>query len=114
MPASRAVSEMYRRIVDPSAIALASAHGRKEYPRVYMSESARTPDIVERIERNARDMLGMVERVLDFSRLTAGAVEIHPKPVEAWCDADQALTPGEFATLMVQLRAVARAIGREL
>jgi len=44
-------------------------------------ESARTPDIVERIERNARDMLGMVERVLDFSRLTAGAVEIHPKQV---------------------------------
>ena len=55
---------------------------------------------------------------LSCAAVAAGAdgllIEIHPKPVEAWCDADQALTPGEFATLMVQLRAVARAIGREL
>jgi PAS domain S-box-containing protein len=38
-------------------------------------------EVVERIERNARDMLAMVERVLDFSRLTAGAVEVHPDVV---------------------------------
>jgi signal transduction histidine kinase len=38
-------------------------------------------DLVERIDRNARDMLTMVERVLDFSRLTAGAVEVNPEPV---------------------------------
>jgi 3-deoxy-7-phosphoheptulonate synthase len=41
-------------------------------------------------------------------------IEVHPNPCEAWCDADQALTPGEFATLMGQLGAVAHAIGREL
>jgi 3-deoxy-7-phosphoheptulonate synthase len=41
-------------------------------------------------------------------------IEIHPTPKEAWCDADQALTPAEFATLMVQLGALARAVGRDL
>jgi signal transduction histidine kinase len=43
--------------------------------------SVTTVDLVERIERNARDMLGMVERVLDFSRLTAGAVAVAPEDV---------------------------------
>ena len=41
-------------------------------------------------------------------------IEIHPTPKEAWCDADQALTPDEFAALFRQLDAVARAVGREL
>jgi 3-deoxy-7-phosphoheptulonate synthase len=41
-------------------------------------------------------------------------VEIHPNPTEAWCDADQALTPAEFATLMHRLDAVAGAVGRRL
>jgi 3-deoxy-7-phosphoheptulonate synthase len=41
-------------------------------------------------------------------------VEVHPNPCAAWCDADQALTPAEFATLMGRLRAVARAVGRDL
>jgi len=35
-------------------------------------------------------------------------------PPAAWCDADQALTPAEFATLMTQVRAIAGAIGRDL
>jgi 3-deoxy-7-phosphoheptulonate synthase len=55
---------------------------------------------------------------LSCAAVAAGAdgllIEIHPNPVEAWCDADQALTPNEFAALMVQLRAIAKAIGREL
>jgi 3-deoxy-7-phosphoheptulonate synthase len=55
---------------------------------------------------------------LSLAAVAAGAdgllIEIHPKPVEAWCDADQALTPAEFASLMGQLRAVARALGRDL
>jgi 3-deoxy-7-phosphoheptulonate synthase len=55
---------------------------------------------------------------LSCAAVAAGAdgllIEIHPTPKEAWCDADQALTPAEFATLMVQLGAVARAVGREL
>jgi 3-deoxy-7-phosphoheptulonate synthase len=55
---------------------------------------------------------------LSLAAVAAGAdgllIEIHPKPNEAWCDADQALTPAEFANLMGQLRAVARALGRDL
>lgn len=55
---------------------------------------------------------------LSLAAVAAGAdgllIEIHPKPAEAWCDADQALTPSEFANLMGQLRAVARALGRDL
>ena len=55
---------------------------------------------------------------LSCAAVAAGAdgllIEVHPNPCDAWCDADQALTPAEFATLMAQLGAVARAIGRDL
>jgi 3-deoxy-7-phosphoheptulonate synthase len=55
---------------------------------------------------------------LSCAAVAAGAdgllIEIHPNPCEALCDADQALTPAEFATLMRQLGAIARAIGREI
>jgi PAS domain S-box-containing protein len=39
-------------------------------------DPAHTPDLVERIQRNADEMRGMVERVLDFSRLQAGEVDL--------------------------------------
>ena len=55
---------------------------------------------------------------LSCAAVAAGAdgllIEIHPNPCEALCDADQALTPAEFATLMSQLGAIARAIGRDI
>ena len=55
---------------------------------------------------------------LSCAAIAAGAdgllVEIHPNPPEAWCDADQALTPAEFAQLMDKLDAVAQAVGRRL
>ncbi len=41
-------------------------------------------------------------------------VEMHPKPCDAWCDADQAISPEELKTLMDELGAVARAIGRDI
>jgi len=57
-------------------------------------------------------------RALASAAVAAGAdgllVEVHPVPAEAWCDADQALAPAEFAALMDQLDAVARAVGRTL
>ncbi|SEK80459.1 3-deoxy-D-arabinoheptulosonate-7-phosphate synthase [Nitrosovibrio tenuis] len=50
--------------------------------------------------------------------IAAGAdgllVEMHPNPCEAWCDADQALNPQEFASLMGSLRGIAEVIGRSL
>jgi 3-deoxy-7-phosphoheptulonate synthase len=55
---------------------------------------------------------------LSLAAIAAGAdgllVETHPNPSEAWCDADQALTPDELLALMVSVRAVAGAIGRSV
>jgi 3-deoxy-7-phosphoheptulonate synthase len=55
---------------------------------------------------------------LSCAAVAAGAdgllIEIHPNPCEALCDADQALTPAEFATLMRQLGPIAHAIGRDI
>ena len=55
---------------------------------------------------------------LSCAAVAAGAdgllVEIHPNPPEAWCDADQALTPAEFVQLMQRLDAVASAVGRAM
>lgn len=39
-------------------------------------------------------------------------IESHPNPCEAWCDADQALTPQELKDLVESLDALARALGR--
>jgi 3-deoxy-7-phosphoheptulonate synthase len=55
---------------------------------------------------------------LSCAAVAAGAdallIEVHPCPPEAWCDADQALTPEEFATLMDKLDALAQALGRRI
>jgi 3-deoxy-7-phosphoheptulonate synthase len=55
---------------------------------------------------------------LSKAAIAAGAdgllVESHPCPEEAWCDADQALSPEQLMTLMGDLRKIAEAIGREL
>jgi 3-deoxy-7-phosphoheptulonate synthase len=45
---------------------------------------------------------------MSMAAVAAGAdgmmVEVHPKPEEALCDADQALTPAIFSTIMTRLR----------
>ena len=41
-------------------------------------------------------------------------VEMHPVPCDAWCDADQALSPEELQQLMHELAGVARVIGRSI
>lgn len=50
--------------------------------------------------------------------IAAGAdgllIEMHPNPCEAWCDADQALSPQELKQLMATLSAIATAVGRKL
>lgn len=55
---------------------------------------------------------------LSQAAIAAGAdgllVEMHPNPCEAWCDADQALAPGELQQLMMTLKAIAHAVGRDL
>ena len=55
---------------------------------------------------------------LSCAAVAAGAdgllIEVHPCPADAWCDADQALSIDEFATLMRRLGALAQAMGRAL
>jgi 3-deoxy-7-phosphoheptulonate synthase len=55
---------------------------------------------------------------LACAAVAAGAdgliVEVHPRPSEAWSDADQALAPGAFAELMRRLAGFAAAAGRRL
>ena len=41
-------------------------------------------------------------------------IEVHCDPENALCDGKQALTPGEFSKLMVDLRKIASAIGRKM
>ena len=63
---------------------------------------------------------GKAWMVPDLSRaaVAAGAdgllIEVHPRPAEAWCDADQALSPDQLATLVGELRGIAQVIGRDL
>lgn len=55
---------------------------------------------------------------LACAAVAAGAdgliVEVHPRPSEAWSDADQALAPEAFAALMRRLAGFASAAGRRL
>ena len=55
---------------------------------------------------------------LSRAAIAAGAdgllVEMHPNPCEAWCDADQAITPDELKTLMKDLIAIAKILGRSI
>jgi len=55
---------------------------------------------------------------LSRAAVAAGAdgllVEMHPTPCEAWCDADQALSPEELKSLMGEWRGIAQVIGRDL
>ena len=53
-----------------------------------------------------------------LAAVAAGAdgimIEVHPDPHEAWSDGTQSLTPADFAAMMVKLRKVAEAVGREI
>lgn len=55
---------------------------------------------------------------LSRAAVAAGAdgllIEMHPRPAEAWCDADQALSPEELSKLVTELRGIAAVIGRTL
>src|SRR4249919_3790045 len=63
---------------------------------------------------------GLRDKVIPMARaaVAAGAdgviVEVHPTPDRALSDGGQSLYPDQFAQLIVELRAIASAIGREL
>ena len=97
----RTFETAYRNVLDVTAIAV-------------MKRETHLPVIVD--PSHAGGKAWMVP-ALSCAAVAAGAdgllIEIHPTPKEAWCDADQALTPAEFAALMRQLDALARAVGRD-
>ena len=98
----RTFEPAYRNVLDVTAVAV-------------LKRETHLPVIVD--PSHAGGKAWMVP-ALSCAGVAAGAdgllIEVHPCPSEAWCDADQALTPGEFATLMDKLDAIARAIGRSV
>jgi 3-deoxy-7-phosphoheptulonate synthase len=98
----RTFETAYRNVLDVTAVAV-------------MKKETHLPVIVD--PSHAGGKAWMVP-ALAAAAIAAGAdgllIEVHPRPAEAWCDADQALTPEAFAALMGTLGAVARAIGRHV
>jgi len=98
----RTFETAYRNVLDVTAVAV-------------LKRETHLPVIVD--PSHAGGKAWMVP-ALSCAAVAAGAdgllVEVHPNPPEAWCDADQALTPAEFGALMGRLDALAQALGRRL
>jgi len=98
----RTYETAYRNVLDVTAVAV-------------LKKETHLPVIVD--PSHAGGKAWMVP-ALSCAAVAAGAdgllIEVHPCPAEAWCDADQALSIGEFGTLMDRLDAIARAIGRSV
>jgi 3-deoxy-7-phosphoheptulonate synthase len=60
------------------------------------------------------DLVGPVARAAVAAGADGLIIEVHPRPEEALSDGAQSLKPDTFADLMVQLRAIAQAVGRTL
>jgi 3-deoxy-7-phosphoheptulonate synthase len=60
------------------------------------------------------DLVGPVARAAVAAGADGLLIEVHPRPEEALSDGAQSLKPERFAELMVELRAVAQAIGRTM
>lgn len=98
----RSFESAYRNVLDITAIAM-------------LKKETHLPVIVD--PSHAGGKAWMVAP-LSRAAIAAGAdgllVEMHPNPCEAWCDADQALTPEQLVELMNELESVAQAVGRTL
>ena len=97
----RTFETAYRNVLDVTAVAV-------------LKKETHLPVVVD--PSHAGGKAWMVP-ALSCAAVAAGAdallIEVHPCPADAWCDADQALTPAEFGTLMAELGALAKAVGRE-
>jgi 3-deoxy-7-phosphoheptulonate synthase len=98
----RTFETSYRNVLDVTAVAV-------------LKKETHLPIIVD--PSHAGGKAWMVP-ALACAGVAAGAdgllIEVHPCPSEAWCDADQALSIPEFATLMQRLGALAHALGRSV
>ena len=98
----RTFETAYRNVLDVTAIA-------------WLKRETHLPVIVD--PSHAGGKAWMVP-ALARAAVAAGAdgllIEMHPNPCDAWCDADQALTPDELTELMDSLTAIAQAVGRTI
>lgn len=98
----RTFETAYRNVLDVTAIPI-------------MKKETHLPVIVDPSHAGGKAWL---VPALSAAAIAAGAdallIEVHPNPCEAWCDADQALTPDAFKMLMTTLRGVAQAVGRTI
>jgi 3-deoxy-7-phosphoheptulonate synthase len=98
----RSFETMYRNMLDVTAIPV-------------LKKETHLPVIVD--PSHAGGKAWMVP-ALARAAVAAGAdgllVEMHPTPYEAWCDADQAINPQELKELMIQLKAIAQSLGRDI
>ncbi len=60
------------------------------------------------------DLVGAVSKAAVAAGADGLIIEVHPHPSRALSDGAQSLKPETFARLMVELQAVAQAVGREL
>ena len=98
----RSFEKTYRNMLDVTAIPM-------------LKKETHLPVIVDPSHAGGKAWL---VSALSKASIAAGAdgllVEMHPTPCEAWCDADQALTPDELKNLMSEWRVLAQAVGRDL
>jgi 3-deoxy-7-phosphoheptulonate synthase len=98
----RTFETAYRNVLDVTAVAV-------------LKKETHLPVIID--PSHAGGKAWMVP-ALSCAAVAAGAdallIEVHPCPSEAWCDADQALSIDEVASLMTKLRAIAHAMGRSI
>src|SRR5690242_8107691 len=98
----RTFETAYRNVLDVTAVAV-------------LKEETHLPVIIDPSHAGGKAWL---VPALSCAAVAAGAdallIEVHPCPAEAWCDADQALSIDEFATLMRRLDALAQAMGRTM
>ncbi len=98
----RSFEKTYRNMLDVTAIPM-------------LKKETHLPVIVDPSHAGGKAWL---VSALSKAGIAAGAdgllVEMHPTPCEAWCDADQALTPDELKDLMGEWRILAQAVGRDL
>jgi 3-deoxy-7-phosphoheptulonate synthase len=60
------------------------------------------------------DLVGAVAKAAVVTGADGLLIEVHPDPARALCDGAQSLDPEAFGRLMVELQAVAQAVGRRL
>jgi 3-deoxy-7-phosphoheptulonate synthase len=60
------------------------------------------------------DLVGAVARAAVAAGADGLIIEVHPHPSRALSDGGQSLKPEAFARLMIEMRAVAQAVGRDL